>query len=140
NKGLSIKHDIWNILLILISIVVVEMIFIFLWGPSLFGFVFGKEYELSGQFSQVLVFSFALNFITSAFSTIFISFEKIRLNSIWQIIYFFSICCLYFMRGSSISDFLKTYVAMEIIMHLASICILYYIVSSYEKRLKNTSN
>lgn len=136
NKSLSIKSDISNILYLLLIILAIEITVIFLWGPRLFGFVFGNTYELSGIFSQILIFSFVLNFITSAFSSVFITFEKIRLNSIWQITYFLVICSLIFFKEMNIYDFLKLYVLLEVIMHCISLAMIYYISSGYEKSIQ----
>jgi O-antigen/teichoic acid export membrane protein len=136
NSSLSIKKDVMNILYVLLAIVLIEALLILLFGPALFGFVFGSRYEVSGLFSQILVFSFALNFIGSAFSSIFITFEKIRLNSIWQIIYFLAICSLLFLKKTDIYDFLKIYVLIEICMHTAYCVMVYFIVSRYENKIK----
>lgn len=136
NRSLSIKGDLGSILSMLLIIIAVELAVVLLWGPELFGFVFGSGYELSGAYSRILVFGFALNFITSAFSSIFITFEKIRLNSIWQIAYFLAICSLVFFKGLSIHDFLKIYVLIEVIMHSVSLAMIYYIASAHEKNIQ----
>jgi len=136
NNSLSIKKDITDILYLLFAIIIIEMLFIFLFGPQLFGFVFGSKYEVSGVYSQILIFSFALNFIGSAFSSILITFEKIRLNSIWQITYFLAICSLFFLKGLEIDEFLKIYVLVEVVMHSIYCLMIYYIVNRYEKKIK----
>ncbi len=136
HNSLSIKNDVKNIMYLLLGVVVIEFIVIMLIGPQLFGFVFGDRYVVSGSFSQVLIFSFALSFIGSTFSSIFITFEKIRLNSIWQITYFCVICSLLLFKGLTILDFLKIYVAIEIVMHLIYISMIYFIIKGYEKRIK----
>lgn len=131
----SIKNDVKNIMYLLLAIIVIEFIVIEFWAPELFGFVFGDQYQISGYFSKILIFSFVLNFIGSTFSSIFITFEKIRLNSIWQITYFGAICSLLFFKGLDIYDFLKIYVAIEIVMHLIYCALIYFIVSGYEKKI-----
>lgn len=136
HRSLSIKKDVRNILYVLLAVVFMEVIFILLFGPALFGFVFGSRYEVSGSFSRIMVFSFVFNFIGSAFSSIFITFEKIRLNSAWQTMYFIAICLLLFFRGKDIYDFLKIYVLIEICMHSAYCFMIYRIVSRYEKNIK----
>jgi O-antigen/teichoic acid export membrane protein len=137
NKFMSIKKDIRDILLLLLVIIAAEMLVIFLFGPPLFGFVFGDKYELSGIFSQILIFSFALNFITSAFSSVYITFEKIRLNSIWQVAYFLAICSLVLFKGLDIKDFLKIYVLIEVVMHSISFALIYYIASKHEQKIRS---
>ena len=132
---LSIKNDVKNILYLLLAVIFIEFMVIELWGPQLFGFVFGDQYLVSGYYSKILIFSFALNFIGSTFSSIFITFEKIRLNSIWQITYFAAICSLMLFKGLGIYEFLKIYVAIEIVMHLIYCIMIYLIVNKYEKEI-----
>lgn len=132
---LSIKNDVKNILYLLLVVIFIEFIVIEFLGPQLFGFVFGDRYAVSGDYSKILIFSFVLNFIGSTFSSIFITFEKIRLNSIWQITYFAAICSLLLFKDLDIYDFLKIYVAIEIVMHLIYCTMIYFIVNGYEKKI-----
>ncbi len=136
HNSLSIKNDVKNIMMLLLAVVFIEFFVILLWGPQLFGFVFGDRYSVSGSFSQILLFSFGLNFIVSTFSSIFITFEKIRLNSIWQVTYFCVICSLLFFKGLNIYDFLKIYVAIEIVMLSIYCAMIYFIVKGYENKIK----
>jgi O-antigen/teichoic acid export membrane protein len=135
HENKSIKKDLLNILFLLIGIISIETIILFLFGDSLFSFVFGDHYILSSQFSKVLILSFSLNFITSTFSSIYITFNKIKLNSIWQVFYFMAICSLLLIRDVSIIDFLKCYVAIEIIMHTVNLILLFVIVKKYEQTI-----
>ena len=135
NNSLSIKKNILSILYLLLSIIVVEILMILTFGPELFGFIFGDKYEVSGVFSQILVFSFGLHFISTTFSSVFITFEKIRLNSAWQIIHFLSICSLFFFKDLNIEDFLKIYVCIEVCMQLIYGIMIWYIINNYEKKL-----
>lgn len=135
HNSLSIKKDVKNILYLLLAVIFIEFIVIEFLGPQLFGFVFGDRYAVSGDYSKILIFSFVLNFIGSTFSSIFITFEKIRLNSIWQITYFAAICSLLLFKNLDIYDFLKIYVAIEIVMHLIYCVMIYFIVNGYEKKI-----
>lgn len=136
HRSESIKKDVLNILYLLLAVIGIEIIAILFIGPWLFGFVFGETYTVSGQFSQILVFSFAMNFIGSSFSSLFITFEKIRLNSLWQISYFCAICSLLFFKNLSIEDFLKVYVCIEVVMHSVYCAMMYFIVGKYEHSVK----
>lgn len=135
HERLSVKKDLVNILYVLFAIVFFEVIVVLFFAPNLFAFVFGDQYELSGNFSKILIFSFAFNFIGSAFSSVFMTFEKIKINSIWQITYFSAICCLYFFNFLSIYNFLILYVAIEVIMHLSYCVIIWGILSNYEHEI-----
>jgi O-antigen/teichoic acid export membrane protein len=135
HDSLSIKNDMRNVLFVLIAVIILEIVVILFFGPLLFGFVFGEKYELSGVFSQILIFSFVLNFIGSTFSSVFITFGKIKLNSAWQVMYFIAISSLYFCKGLTITEFLIVYVAIEVIMHLTYCGLIYWIVNQYEKKI-----
>lgn len=138
--ALSIKKDIQGVFYLLLAVIAIEIIVIELAGEWLFGFVFGDNYALSGTYSQILVFSFALNFITSTFSSVFITFEKIRINSIWQTGYFIGICSLLLFDNITIEDFLKVYVIIEIVMHAIYCTMMYLIVRNYEEKIKFKNN
>jgi O-antigen/teichoic acid export membrane protein len=137
HKLLSVKKDILNILYVLFVIVIVEVLVVIFFAPKLFSFVFGDQYELSGIFSKILIFSFALNFIGSAFSSVFMTFEKIKINSIWQVFYFIAICSLYFCEGISITEFLIVYVAIEVVMHTIYCALIFWIINQYENKIAN---
>ncbi len=131
----SIIPDVRNVLMILLGIIAVESLVIFTVGDSIFQIVFGTQYILSSYFSKILIFSFSLNFITSSFSSFFLIFNKIRINSIWQFFYFLSLCCLFAMENNSVDSFLVTYVVIESTALIVNLIILYFIVQSYEKKI-----
>ncbi len=135
NNSLSIKKDVRDILYLLLGIVAAEIILIILFGPELFGIIFGDNYSVSGSYAQILVFGFVLSFIGSTFSSVFLVFERIGMNSAWQVIYFLAICSLFFVRGMELKDFLVVYVSIEIGMHLVYCLMIWYIVHDYEKKL-----
>ncbi len=136
NNSKSIKKDVFEILFFLLAIICIEMLVIFIFGPELFALIFGNKYKASGFYSQLLIFGFSLNFIGSAFSSILITFEKIRLNSIWQVVYFIAICSLFFFKTININHFLEIYVLIEVVMHSVFLTLIYLIVNRYEKNLK----
>lgn len=134
----SIKNDLIPIFYLLIGIIALEAIVLFLFGDELFKLIFGENYLTSSIYSKILIFSFSINFITSTFSSIYITFDKIKLNSIWQIAYFGSICCLLFFTKIELINFIKIYVGIEVIMSLINCLMLFNIVNSYEQKiLKN---
>ncbi|HRP59236.1 MAG TPA: oligosaccharide flippase family protein [Vicingus sp.] len=140
HQELSIKKDLLNISYLLFGIIAIEIIVLFLFGDQLFELIFGEKYVLSSTYSKILIFSFSLNFITSTFSSIYITFDKIRLNSIWQIIYFIFICCLIFLKQVELITFIKIYVGIEVLMSLINCFMLFSIVISHEKKVMNKSN
>ncbi len=135
NNRKSLRKDIILVLGIVLFIGIVEIIIIALFGIRIFKFIFGERWELSGRISQILVWSYALNFLVASFSTVFVSLQKIRLLSAWQIFYFFSIISLVFFKNMDFIDFIRMYVGIEVICYLVIIIVITYIVVKYEKKL-----
>ncbi len=133
---LSIKKELFNISYLLLGIIVIEFVVLFLFGDDLFSLIFGETYTISSTFSKLLIFSFSFNFISSTFSSIYITFNKIKIYSIWQITYFLAICCLLFFRDIDIIEYLKIFVLIEVVMNLINCSILFKIVANYENKLK----
>ncbi len=133
----SIKKDLLNILYLLLGIIALEAIVLFLFGNSLFQFIFGDNYLISSYFSKVLIVSFSMNFIYSTFSSIYMTFNKIKINSIWQVLYFLSICSLLFFKHLDIYEFLQVYVLIEVVMLSINILMMLAIVGRYEKNIVN---
>lgn len=137
NNQQSIKKDLLNILYFILAIAIIEYILIQLFGPTLFAFVFGNKYNVSGEYSKILVYSYIMNFIISTYSSIFISFEKLKILSVWQISYFLIICSLLFFKNLALVKFLEVYVLIEIIMSIVYCVVVYYIIKKYETQISS---
>jgi O-antigen/teichoic acid export membrane protein len=135
HNSLSIKKDLFNIAYLLLGIIIIEFLVLFLFGDDLFSLIFGEAYTISSTFSKILIFSFSLNFISSTFSSIYITFNKIKSYSIWQILYFASICLLLLFDNLNIYDFLRVYVLIEIVMLSINLFMLFFIVKKYENTI-----
>lgn len=131
----SFVSDLKPLVMIIAVIVFLEIIVIQLVGISLFKFVFGQNWGYSGEISKILVWSFALNFIVSSFSVVFISMRKIKYYSIWQFCYFFAIIVLFTIKNLSFTEFLKVYVFIEVVSYIAAIIMISVIVIKYESSL-----
>jgi O-antigen/teichoic acid export membrane protein len=136
---LSIKGDLLRVLSAVSLIVLVEIAVILIFGEGLFKLVFGQEWVVSGRISKILVWSFAFNFLTSSFSSIFISLKKIKLLSVWQMIYFCAILLLFLFSHLSFESFLKVYVTIEVICSTIVSILLLNVIKNYESNLL-TSN
>ena len=131
----SLRKDLLLILGIVSAIGTVEVIVITFFGVELFSLIFGKIWAFSGTISRILVWSYALNFFSASFSAVFISMNKIKLLSIWQVFYFISILSLILFRNYAFLDFLRIYVVIEVFCYLLIILLILLIVLSYERKL-----
>lgn len=134
---ISLMKDILMVLSIVLLISVLEILIIQLFGVRLFEFIFGDRWGYSGEISKILVWSYTLNFIVASFSAAFISLNKIKLLSIWQVIYFISIMSLILFREHIFIDFIKVYVFIEILCYMIYIIVLARIIYIYERSLIN---
>lgn len=110
---------------------------VYLTGTKLFSFVFGNEWELSGEIAKILVFGYGIKFIVSPLSTIFISLEKIKISSIWQIFYFGLICILFLLKDINIKEFLTYYVVIDICCYSIYYILILMTTKKYDRQLKN---
>jgi O-antigen/teichoic acid export membrane protein len=134
NEGLL--RDLLSVLLILVIIALLEIVVIEIFGVKLFELLFGKKWGFSGEISRILVWSYAFNFIVSSFSGVFISLNKIKILSLWQVLYFISILSLFIFKDKPFIDFLKIYVAVEIICYSLYSLLLFVVVRNYELQRK----
>jgi O-antigen/teichoic acid export membrane protein len=64
---------------------VIGIFVLYFWGAEIFALIFGEQWRLSGQYTSILIFSYAVSFIVSPFSVLLISLEKIRWAGYWQV-------------------------------------------------------
>jgi len=133
--NLSIRKDLLSILVFVVLAAVFEIGIIMLWSEDIFRIFFGERWKFSGTISKTLVWAFAFNFIVASFSSIFISLRKIKLLSLWQLIYFLSILSLFYFNNLSFTSFLKLYVIIELICCSLITIFILYVVIGYEKKV-----
>jgi O-antigen/teichoic acid export membrane protein len=137
-KTLSIRKDLLLILGIVLVITVVEISTITAWGEQIFVLIFGGKWKMSGSISKIMVWAYAYNFIIASFSSVFIAIKKIKLLSIWQVIYFCSILMLNFFKHLDFIRFINVYVVIEIITCSLYSFFLLKIVLEYERGIIST--
>jgi len=72
-------------------------IILFLFGETIFAFVYGDNWILSGEFASILGIAFWAKLWASPLSSIFNATSQLKLLSVWQVIYFFTtVTTLYF--------------------------------------------
>jgi O-antigen/teichoic acid export membrane protein len=134
-KGESFLNDLKPIMMVVITISLLEIVLILLFGEFIFRFIFGDAWSTSGTISRIMVWSFALNFIVTSFSSIFVTMRKIKTYSIWQFFYFLAILSLLFLDNLDFTDFLKVYVAIEILCYVVVTIIMIVIVTRFESSI-----
>jgi len=113
---------------------------LYLFGESLFGFVFGNKWSRSGEFAAVLAFSFVVKLVVSPLSSIFNATNTLRTASKWQVLYFLStfftlVYCSKVLK-LSIEQLLVVYVIHEIILYGIYFIIQLRTIKLYQKNVK----
>lgn len=137
HKNESIKKDVFSIAKKLCILSVAGVLVLFFAGGELFEFIFGAKWRLSGEFTSILIFSYAVSFIVSPFSMLLVVLERIRLVSFWQTFYFFAVCILWFISNFAIEPFLKVLVLIDVVSYGIYGALIVWGVRKYENGLSN---
>jgi O-antigen/teichoic acid export membrane protein len=134
-KKESVMAQMKKLFLILVAISLLTCIVTTFVGEELFTWIFGEEWRFSGEITVLLIWSYGIKFVISPLSITFIAFEKLTLNSIWQIGYFFAMLLLYTIPKMPFKDFLYLLVAIDSVFYVVYGILTYVVLTNYEKRL-----
>ncbi|MGL5336369.1 MAG: lipopolysaccharide biosynthesis protein [Enterovibrio sp.] len=91
---------------------------LFIWGESLFSFIFGEEWRQAGLYAGYLVIAVAIRFAVSPLSAVLGLEKNIRMGVFWQILYLCTITMtLYFCSALSVEQFFIAFVMHEIVLY-----------------------
>lgn len=136
NEQQSVKTIYFKVGAGLLGLAVVGVSICFFWGEPIFATIFGEKSARAGAISEILVFSAAIRFVTAPLVTAFIAFERIKLNSIWQIFQFTATFSLYFFNNLDFNDFLWLYVGIELVLYICYGLLAMNVIRSYEKSIR----
>lgn len=92
--------------------------FVWLFGPELFGLVFGETWRQAGDYAKVLIFAVAIRFAVSPLSTVLAMDHNIKIGTLWQMIYFITVTStLYVFRDAGMEKFLLAFTLHEIALY-----------------------
>jgi len=121
---------------IFLGILSILGVLIFLpFGIPIYTFVFGKEWQLAGEMSQILVASYAIRFLISPLSIVFIALKKMKISALWQIFYFISMLSLLFFNDLSIQDFLFYFVVIDVVAYIVYGVLIYFTLKAHDKNV-----
>lgn len=133
----SIKSQISMMGLGLLGISILMIVVMNQFGANIFEIVFSSKWRLSGEISQVLIFSYALQLIVIPLNNILPALNQHKLASLYPIIYFVSIASLFFRDFSNFSEFIQILTYTEVFVYSIFAIILIISVMSYERRIKS---
>ena len=132
NEKKQLTPEIFKIAKALAIVALVFTPILLLFGPFLFKVFFGPKWEISGLFARILVISFAVKFVVSPLSVLFVAIEKIKIASFWQLFYFGLILLLWVFAKFKLDiyQFLIAYAIIEVIAYL---CYFFLIITAAKK-------
>jgi O-antigen/teichoic acid export membrane protein len=119
------------LLLIVLPIILV----IYFWAPWIFSLIFSEKWETSGDISQIVIFSFAIQFIVSPLSSVLTALEKLKVVAVWQIFYFIMIIGLFWFRDMALEDFLWLFTIINLFSYTVYFILILYFARKYDKNL-----
>lgn len=134
-----IAPEIFSLARKLFLLAIVCIIPLYIAGPELFRFVFGEQWGESGEYTSILIFSYAVTFIVSPLSILLIVLEKIKWGSFWQLFYFCAISVLWLFNDVLIKDFLIALVFIDLVAYSIYGLIIYKAVKLYEAKIGSQS-
>jgi O-antigen/teichoic acid export membrane protein len=133
NNRTSVGKLFTSLLALNVFIAIPFFITIYFWGPNIFGWVFGEDWTSSGVYARQLIISTCFFFVVSPFGQILIAFQKVKLNSMWQLLKFVVIGSFFFIPFQSIISYLKYYNLGLIAMYSIYLIIITFHIIKYQK-------
>lgn len=119
-NNISYKSVILKLSRYLAFIGLIPLIPLLFWGPSLFSWVFGKEWSIAGEYAQVLTIGYYFKFVVVPLSMVFFINKEVKLLSILQTTRAFStlIVLILFSLSSDLKLVLYAYTVHEVIFYI----------------------
>lgn len=117
NQGKPILQIVLSNFLALFGLAFVGTVVVYFFGVEIYTLVLGSDYQLAGEMSQLLIFSYAIRFIVSPLSMVFMATKQLKISAIWQVLYFVSICSLFLLENYEITEMLYFIVAIDVALY-----------------------
>jgi O-antigen/teichoic acid export membrane protein len=133
NNHQPVFKDVLSLVLKLSVLSLIGIITLHFLGAELFEWVFGVKWRLAGEYTSILIFSYAISFMVSPFSMLLVILGKIKWASLWQVFYFSAVCLLWFLNDLPITQFLIALVAIDILAYLLYGLLIYRTIRIYDQ-------
>ncbi len=109
----------------LLAIGIVPMALVFLFGPHLFGFVFGHQWVESGAFARILSVGLLVHFVAYPTTNGIVAFERLGVMLAWQVLYVLSLAAVFGIGGFElhlpVRSLLWWFAASQVLVHLVNL-------------------
>lgn len=140
NQNKPLRHQISAILRTLLIVSIPGILIVLLWGESLFAFIFGDEWIVSGEMAQILIFSYAIRFVITPVSPVLIALEQLKILALWRIAYFLAILSLFLFTNIDIFLFFKIYMGIEVGFYSIYFILIWSSCIKYDSKLHQKEN
>lgn len=124
-KG-NCRNTFLELLKLLVLLAIIPFLVVFLFAPFLFSFIFGAEWQIAGEYAQIMTVMFFLSFIVSPLSNMFIIAEKQKIDLIMQIV-LFGFVLLSFIIGYNFFNNPKVTILIYSIIYCIKYCVELYL-------------
>ena len=135
NNREKIANNIFKIIKFLVFISVFGIIIFYFFSNSIFIIFFGENWKISGDFTRILMYSYAIRFIVSPLTSVYVALDKIRILSFWQFFYFTGIICLLLFKQYSILNFLKIYMLIDVLFYSINFILILSVIMKYDNKI-----
>jgi O-antigen/teichoic acid export membrane protein len=115
-----------------VASIVIGLVFlmpVFLWGETLFAYVFGEKWRLSGHIAALLIPLSIASFTANNVSSFFAVLNKNHILLIWQVLYVtLAVCLIYMLRNGDKMQLIALFSWFGMIMYGILTSILLFIV------------
>lgn len=139
NKGRKIQRLMRNNFLMLLSMAIVGALIIHFFAVPIFTFLFGDKWELSGEISEILVFSFAIKFIVSPLSISFMALKRMKISAMWQIGYFALTLSLFLLDDLPVETFVLYLTLIDLVAYAVYGFLIYFTVKKQDDLIDRTA-
>lgn len=135
NQGLPLYNLIIGIMWRLVVAALLVALTVITIAPEFFVLLFGEKWRDAGEYARILACAYGIRFIVSPLSVVFLALERIKLASVWQIIYFLTLLPLFWLGHLPIEKFLLVYASLEVAVYLVYLTMILKIVHTYDQSL-----
>lgn len=135
NQGLPLSRVITGIMWRLLSAAALAAVTVVIIAPEFFALVFGEKWRDAGEYARILACAYGIRFIVSPLSVVFLALERIKLASVWQVIYFLTLLPLFLLGHLPVEKFLLVYASLEVAVYLVYLAMILKIVHTYDQSL-----
>lgn len=118
SKSNTIKYF-FKISIILFSIIIIPGFILIIFGPEIFIFIFGKNWQIAGEFAAIVMPAAIVMFVVSPISSVMTAVNKLDLYFIWSFSYFLA-CLIFFIFFSHDLE------VKEVLKYLTNLIIIFY--------------